>query len=85
MHTNRTLTVQESDQHRDAVPRRNAQQHVNVVRRRFAFHQIDFLLTTQILQYLAQILSESPIMNLDRLPPTVKVPTQTGARGWSRF
>ena len=49
------------DRYRDAVPWRRAEQHVNVIRHRIPLKQLDSLLTTQLPEYLPDLMTESSI------------------------
>ena len=49
------------DRYRDPVPWRRAEQHVNVIRHRMPLKQLDSLLTTQLPEYLPDLMTESSI------------------------
>ena len=64
MNPNRTLAFEVPNRHRDAIPRRYAQQHMYVIRHCFAFQKLDFFLATQIPKNLANFPTNASIQCL---------------------
>ena len=64
MNPHRTLALQVANRHRNAVSRRNTQQHVYMVRRRFPLHQLDPFLATQISKNPTYLMPNPSILGL---------------------
>ena len=64
MNPNRALALEKPYRHRNAVTGRYAQQHMDVIRHRFPFQQLDLLLTTQVAKNFANFLTKSSIQRL---------------------
>jgi hypothetical protein len=64
MNPNRTLAFEVPDRHRDTIPRRHAQQHVYMIHHRMPLQQLDPLLTTQLPEYLPDLMAQSSVHDL---------------------
>jgi len=58
------LAFEVSDCHRDAVPRRHAQQHMNVIYHRMAFQQLELPLPAQLWKQIPDLVTQ---LSIDRL------------------
>gem|GEM_PF-6207154 len=64
MNPNRTLAFEIPNRHRNTISRRHTQKHMNMIRHRLTFHQLDLLPATQLSENLANLHTKPSIQSL---------------------